>query len=362
MHAEEMSSQAKRRNSSRMRTNQSGQNRLPEAVASRWKLVQPKRTTNPIIITTPYAGEKLRNLKYGYIGPLGSVRCGWNLILEDHDRRSFISHKRSSFPQFLLDQWYEDILNRLSWSRPQMDKGLMPRNTAWLTNKGCCCLYRYGGTEIKPALTEDWLVDIARCVCKECGLTKLPDSCNVNYYENGKQYVNWHTDNEALFQGTQQEILILSLSLGGTRDFEFRSRHQEEQVQRLPLQDGDICVMEGLCQKHYSHRVPQSSEQQAGRINLTWRWIVQHQESCPRHSQPERLLPVASMIEQNMNSYERNRQVGPAEEAWAPGKGASPKRRNPSWLSAPWHHGVRRKGGARRQSSSVNWVPKNDSK
>ena len=348
------------RNSTAEQTDHGNSKRSSGAIASRWKLVPQKVAVKPIIITPTYAGEKLRNLSYGYIGPLGSVRCGWRLVLEDQDRRSFISHKQSAFPLSVLDRWYEEALTRLSWSRPQMDRGLMPRNTAWLTNQGCICPYRYGGTEMEPAWMEDWFIDITRCICKECGLTRLPDSCNVNYYENGKQYVNWHTDNEALFQGTQREILIISLSLGSTRDFEFRIRNQEGQVQRLPLLNGDICVMEGLCQKYYSHRVPQSDEHRAGRINFTWRWIVQHHESCPNHTQPTRLLPVFGTIDLKQHLVTRKRPVGLTREAQAPDRGMSPKKRNPPWASTPWRRGENRKGSTRKQGTSYKWVPRDD--
>ena len=213
---------------------------------------------------------------------------------------------------------------------------------------------------MEPVWMEDWFIDITRCICKECGLTGLPDSCNVNYYENGKQYVKWHTDNEALFQGTQREILILSLSLGSTRDFEFRAKNQEGQVHRLPLLNGDICVMEGLCQKYYSHRVPQSDEHRAGRINFTWRWIVQHHESCPNHTQPTRLLPVFGTIDLKQHLVTRKRPVGVTREAQAPDRGMSPKKRNPPWASTPWRRGENRKGSTRKQGTSYKWVPRDD--
>ena len=48
----------------------------------------------------------------------------------------------------------------------------------------------------------------------------------------------------------------------------------------MPLKNGDICAMEGLFQNEYQHRVPRSNECNEPRINLTWRWIVNHDDYC----------------------------------------------------------------------------------
>eukprot|EP00404_Azadinium_spinosum_P042456 CAMPEP_0180826560 /NCGR_PEP_ID=MMETSP1038_2-20121128/73611_1 /TAXON_ID=632150 /ORGANISM="Azadinium spinosum, Strain 3D9" /LENGTH=60 /DNA_ID=CAMNT_0022869181 /DNA_START=45 /DNA_END=224 /DNA_ORIENTATION=- len=39
--------------------------------------------------------------------------------------------------------------------------------------------------------------------------------------------------------------------------------------------------MEGLTQKHYMHRVPRERFVAQPRINLTWRYIVEHCRGCP---------------------------------------------------------------------------------
>ena len=46
-----------------------------------------------------------------------------------------------------------------------------------------------------------------------------PDCVNINLYEDGSQTVGWHADDESLFDGKNRDAMILSLSLGSTREF-----------------------------------------------------------------------------------------------------------------------------------------------
>ena len=76
--------------------------------------------------------------------------------------------------------------------------------------------------QVIPRSFPEWLDDLMEIVMPQCGLMdkqSWPTSCNVNYYEQQDDMVGAHADNDDLFQGTHQEIPIISLSLGGTRDF-----------------------------------------------------------------------------------------------------------------------------------------------
>lgn len=168
------------------------------------------------------------------------------------------------------------------WRRPTSEtRGVLPRSAAWLTMAGCLCPYHYGGLKFAPLPMNQWFIDITDRVCQTCGLTERPNSCNANYYDNGTQMVGWHSDNEPLFNALHQDVLIVSLSLGASRTFEFRSKDDPELTYQISLEDGDLCTMEGFCQKHYLHRVPRELSVQAPRINLTWRWILKHDAICP---------------------------------------------------------------------------------
>ena len=93
--------------------------------------------------------------------------------------------------------------------------------------------------------------------------------------------VGAHADNEALFQGNQQEITIISLSLGGTRDFLVYAARQV--LGTITLRNGDLIAMERWTQAHLKHgiaKLPQGTLEDPRRINLTWRWIAQHKRDC----------------------------------------------------------------------------------
>lgn len=109
--------------------------------------------------------------------------------------------------------------------------GPVPRKTAWMVKKGCSCTYRYGGLEVEPQIYPNWMLELLRHAMPLCGLTDAkdwPDSCNMNLYSDGGMSVGWHSDDERLFQGSFQDIRIISLSFGQARRFELRLNWLEE--------------------------------------------------------------------------------------------------------------------------------------
>lgn len=223
----------------------------------------------------------------GILGPLAVTQAaaGWLAVVNDEHRRSFVSHRKKAFDVETLNDWFDSLSTRILWRRPTSDaRGTLPRSAAWLTMEGCHCPYQYAGLAFAPIPMQQWFIDITECVCRFCGIRDRPNSCNANYYGDGSQSVGWHSDNEALFDATNQDVLIVSLSLGATRTFEFRPKDNPQQTTRFNLEDGDLCTMEGLCQKHYFHRVPREHDVSGPRINLTWRWVLKHDECCPMNA------------------------------------------------------------------------------
>eukprot|EP00929_Paragymnodinium_shiwhaense_P103783 TRINITY_DN6753_c0_g1_i6.p1 TRINITY_DN6753_c0_g1~~TRINITY_DN6753_c0_g1_i6.p1 ORF type:complete len:566 (-),score=108.36 TRINITY_DN6753_c0_g1_i6:298-1995(-) len=232
---------------------------------------------------------------------------GWTASLQDERRRSFVAHRASPFKKETLREWWHLLSNKLQWSRPKVGGEVLPRSAVWLTNESCKCTYRYSGTAWPAHTMEPWFQAITEEVGKACGLPAnlRPNCCNANYYADGTQLVGWHADDEPLFDAKRQDALIVSLSLGSARFFEVRLKARTKgaafamkPVVRLRLGDGDLCVMEGLMQKHYLHRVPREASVGAARINLTWRWIVKHDRGCPcesgQLSKPEKPALAAS--------------------------------------------------------------------
>ena len=75
--------------------------------------------------------------------------------------------------------------------------------------------------------------------------------------------------------------MILSLSIGGSRDFTL-IKNEDGTKRVVKLQNYDLAVMEGFFQHFWKHKVPKDNSTEA-RINLTWRHIYDHSlsGSCP---------------------------------------------------------------------------------
>ena len=209
---------------------------------------------------------------------------------------------RSPFSATWCDHWFNS-LQALDWERPHIKGKKLNRRTAWFVRGECTCTYDYGSMHIAPRYFPVWLDDLMEVVMPECGLVdKLswPTSCNVNYYERHDDMVGAHADNEALFQGNQQEITIISLSLGGTRDFLVYEAKQV--LGTITLRNGDLIAMERWTQAHLKHgiaKLPQGSLEEPRRINLTWRWIAQHKRDCAAEYQHMVISPASLPVPDN---------------------------------------------------------------
>jgi alkylated DNA repair dioxygenase AlkB len=109
----------------------------------------------------------------------------------------------------------------------------------------------------------------------------------VHIYEDGRDYIGYHNDSEAL------DSTVASLSFGATRKFRFRKIVDEEGNKitkgwddEFELGDGDLFVMWGPlyiiknkkkvkicegCQEIYKHSIPKQLRIKKPRINLTFR-------------------------------------------------------------------------------------------
>lgn len=93
------------------------------------------------------------------------------------------------------------------------------------------------------------------------------NSVFCNLYENGGNYIGWHSDDE---KGLGE--IIASISLGAARDFKLR-RNSDKKTWTYNLKNGDLLVMYGDCQKRFKHSLPKRKKICEPRINLTYRWF-----------------------------------------------------------------------------------------
>ncbi len=142
-----------------------------------------------------------------------------------------------------------------------------PRLSSWIGDAGTA--YTYSGTRFAPRPWPAALATVRQRLEEEldCGF----NSVLANRYRDGRDYMGWHSDDEKAL-GVQP--VIASLSLGATRRFVLKHRHEKTRKLELELPHGSLLVMRGDTQQHYRHALPRTSRPLAERINLTFRRIV----------------------------------------------------------------------------------------
>jgi alkylated DNA repair dioxygenase AlkB len=193
---------------------------------------------------------------------------------------------------------FEIIRDQVVWEQPAPPgQNPMPRKTKYMVAGKCTCKYGYGSIWMDPHPFPPWMDELMETYMPLCGLqrSEWPDCCNLNLYESGWSSVAWHADDEPLFNGKNEDICIISLSLGQERTFSLKylfpenhdisvdKDHREEPIHyQMPLGHGDLCTMEGMTQKHMHHAVLKENGRKGARINLTWRWIRVSKPDCPQ--------------------------------------------------------------------------------
>jgi alkylated DNA repair dioxygenase AlkB len=99
------------------------------------------------------------------------------------------------------------------------------------------------------------------------------NSCLLNYYRTGKEYISAHSDAEQELS----EHTVVSLSLGAPRRIILRTKQLGRQVAETVMPPGSLFIMTGKrFQSGYTHEIPKGSAaadkaHPEGRISLTFR-------------------------------------------------------------------------------------------
>ncbi|CAE7414706.1 ALKBH3 [Symbiodinium natans] len=238
--------------------------------------------------------------------------CTRTILLWDEGRRCFASHWPGVLASSFCNYAFDLLLQHGPWEALHSKKGQVTRETCWYVRAGCRCDYTYGMARVrakkKPSATfraamETLLEEVMSRVCPWLPKDAWPNSANLNLYTEAWQSVGWHADDESLFMGRDRDCPIISVSLGARREFWLALRHdncmdpQLKSIIEVDLRDGDVLTMEGLCQKHCVHFVPcdvrnvanaahprEPIDGRRARINVTWRWIRDHKQRCPKRA------------------------------------------------------------------------------
>ncbi len=152
---------------------------------------------------------------------------------------------------------YHQLRDRIDW-----DLRISARKTA------CFGLpYNYSGLTYKYQPMHSLLLPL--CVQLQSTLGFEPNSCLINYYEDGRAKMGFHSDEiDNLEAGTQ----IIIISLGVDRKLSFRSRTDYSQRRQYLLPHGSLLYMSQSTQEFWSHAIKRASVPE-GRISLTFRRI-----------------------------------------------------------------------------------------
>jgi alkylated DNA repair dioxygenase AlkB len=142
----------------------------------------------------------------------------------------------------------------------------IPRLSAWYGDPGCT--YTYSDITMAPLPWTAVLLEIKAEVEREAGVAF--NSVLANLYRDGRDSVAWHADDEPeLGRGP----VIASVSLGATRTFQLRHRHDPAARWQVDLEHGSLLLMRGATQRAWLHQLPKTGRPVGRRVNLTFRVI-----------------------------------------------------------------------------------------
>lgn len=94
------------------------------------------------------------------------------------------------------------------------------------------------------------------------------DYALFNLYRDGKDYISYHSDREAIGSGKD---IIASISLGASRRFILRNNKDKNIKKEYLLEHGDLIIMKGDTQKYWQHTIPKMLRVKEPRLNITIR-------------------------------------------------------------------------------------------
>ena len=141
-----------------------------------------------------------------------------------------------------------------------------PRLSCWIGDAEAA--YRYSGSRFEP---RPWLPALAALRERLASALEHPfNSVLANRYRSGADAMGWHADDEPELG---PEPLIASVSLGATRRFLLRHRHDPVRRLSLDLEPGSLLLMAGRTQRYWKHALPRTARPAGERINLTYRHV-----------------------------------------------------------------------------------------
>lgn len=165
---------------------------------------------------------------------------------------------------------YEHLTSQLVWQQPEIQvygkKHRIPRLQSYVAAPDV--QYAYSNHKLDNQAWTEPLQAIRKKLSQhyQCEFNALL----LNWYRDGLDTMGWHSDDEPELG---PDPVIISLSLGASRKFKIKHK-QTGQVYDLLLEHGSCLVMYGESQRAYQHALPKQTKVKGGRVNLTFRTII----------------------------------------------------------------------------------------
>jgi alkylated DNA repair dioxygenase AlkB len=173
------------------------------------------------------------------------------------------------------DTFFEKLQAELPWRQDSIrlfgKPVKIPRLQSWHGDEACT--YTYSNLTMSPNPWTKSLLEIkARCeaICASEHKTQF-NSVLANWYRDGQDSMSFHSDDEPEL-GVNP--VIASVTLGEARPFVFKHKETKEKCTQV-LEHGSVLIMAGTTQSHYVHGIAKTAKPIGGRINLTFRHLIQ---------------------------------------------------------------------------------------
>jgi alkylated DNA repair dioxygenase AlkB len=164
----------------------------------------------------------------------------------------------------------DKLLNNIEWKKDEAlifgKRIVTKRKIAWYGDQAY--EYTYSNTTKQALPWTEELITLKTLV--EQVTNESFNSCLLNFYHDGSEGMNWHSDGEI---DLKKNGAIASLSFGAERKFSFKHKWSKQTVSQF-LQNGSLLLMKGTTQTHWLHSLPPTKMVNKPRVNLTFRTIV----------------------------------------------------------------------------------------
>lgn len=171
---------------------------------------------------------------------------------------------------------HQDVFARLKNELEWVRVGNTPRSEYYCNDVKVP--YTYGkGAGVREYAVQPYHPDILAIKAKlEAETGVVFEACFLNNYNDGSDHLGWHADDSPEMDDARPIAIV---SLGAEREIWFRKAPSEatatDEVTKVKLASGSLCLMEPGMQDTHHHRIPKSSVHNCGpRISLTFRGYV----------------------------------------------------------------------------------------